>query len=103
MGPSEKRRQSPTPGGGSVVSESGKGTPLLRVNSKPTPLDDLHEALVREQKGASQREVYVEAEGTLEWRDVVRVIEIAERVGDGYVVLVTSAPDASSSGKRSHE
>jgi biopolymer transport protein ExbD len=92
IGSLERHRQSLAPVVVSVVSESGKGTAVVRVNSKPTPLDDLHKALVREQKGAPKREAYVEAEGTLEWGDVVRVIDIAERVGDGYVVLVTTAP-----------
>jgi biopolymer transport protein ExbD len=63
-----------------------------RVNSKAISPDDLDRALVREQKGALNREVYVEADGALQWGDVVRVIDIAEGVGNGYVVLLTTTP-----------
>ena len=103
IGSIAKHRQSLTPVVVSLFSETRKGTAVVRVNSKPTPLDDLHITLVREQKGASKREVYVEAERTLEWGDVAGVIDIAERVGDGYVILVTTTPDASSGDKRSHK
>lgn len=85
----------------SVVSESGKGTAVVRVNSKATSLDDLDKTLVRQQKGASQREVYVEAEGNLQWGDLVQVIDVVEGVGDGYVVLLTTTPNASSGGNSS--
>jgi len=79
----------------SVVSESGNGTAVSRVNSKTTSLDDLEKALVRA-KGASKREMYVEADSSFQWGDVARVIDIAEGVGDGYVVLLTTTPNAGS-------
>jgi biopolymer transport protein ExbD len=101
IGSLERHRQSVMPVVVSVVSESGKGTAVVRVNSKATSLDDLDKTLVRQQKGASQREVYVEAEGNLQWGDLVQVIDVVEGVGDGYVVLLTTTPNASSGGNSS--
>jgi len=96
IGSLERHRQSVTPVVVSVVSESGKGTVVVRVNSKATSLDDLDKALVRKQKGALQREVYVEAEGTVQWGDVVQVIDTVKTIGNGNVVLLTTTPNASS-------
>lgn len=94
VGSLDKHRPSLTPVVVSVVSDRGTSTAVVRVNSKATPLEALEKTLVREQKGASKRRVYIEAEGILQWSDVAPVIDIAEGVGEGYVVLLTTTPAA---------
>jgi MotA/TolQ/ExbB proton channel family protein len=70
-----------------VVAMSGNGSPLLYVNSKKTPLDELSNTVRGELKLRPGRVAYVEAESGVQWTDMVNVIDIVEH--DATVVLST--------------
>jgi hypothetical protein len=73
-----------------VVAMSVDGTPVLYVNSKKTPWDDLGNTVRSEIELRSRRVAYVEAESDVRWTDVVNVIDIAEL--EATVVLSTITP-----------
>ncbi len=79
----------------SVVSASANGSPVIRVNSRETTLDNLDEAMGQKPKAPSQWTAYVEAESSLPWGDVVSVIDVVKGL-HGNVVLLTTTPDTSS-------
>jgi MotA/TolQ/ExbB proton channel family len=79
-----------------VVAMSGDGIPVLYVNSKKTPWDELGNAVRGELELRPRRVAYVEAESGVRWTDLTNVIDI---VGlDARVVLSTTTPDMKSLG-----
>jgi uncharacterized protein (DUF2062 family) len=77
-----------------VVAMSEDGSPVLYVNSKKTPSDELGTTVRGELKLRPRRVAYVEAESGVRWTDVVYVINIVEL--DATVVLSTITPDLKS-------
>jgi hypothetical protein len=79
-----------------VVGMSVDGIPVLYVNSKKTPWDELRNTVRGELELRPRRVAYVEAESGVRWTDVVDVIDI---VGlDATLVLSTIKPDMKSPG-----
>src|ERR1700728_804167 len=74
-----------------VVAMSVDGTPVLYVNSKKTPWDELGNTIRSEIELRPRRVAYVEAESDVRWTDVVNVIYIVEL--EATVVLSTITPD----------
>jgi hypothetical protein len=77
-----------------IVAMSGDGSPVLCVNSKKTPLDEVGNTVWGELELRPRRVVYVEAESGVRWTDVANVIDIVEL--DATVVLSTITPDMKS-------
>lgn len=77
-----------------VVATGGDGIPVLYVNSKKTPWDELGNTVQRELELRPRRVAYVEAESGVRWTDVANVIDIVEL--DATVVLSTITPDMKS-------
>jgi MotA/TolQ/ExbB proton channel family len=77
-----------------VVAMSVDGVPVLYVNSKKTPWDELGNTLRGELELRPRRVTYIEAESGVRWMDVVDVIDIVEL--DATVVLSTITPDMKS-------
>ncbi len=77
-----------------VLAMSGDGSPLLYVNSKKTPLDELGNTVRAELELRPRRVAYVEAESGVQWADVANVIDVVEL--DAKVVLSTITPDMKS-------
>jgi hypothetical protein len=75
----------------SVVRGSANGSPVVRVNSKETSLDNLEDA-VAPKRTARPQTAYVEAEDTLAWDDVAKVIDAVKGL-DANVVLLTNTPN----------
>ena len=73
-----------------VVAMSVDGTPVLYVNSKKTPWDELGNTIRSEIELRPRRVAYVEAESDVRWTDVVNVIYIVEL--EATVVLSTITP-----------
>lgn len=82
----------------SVDRASANGSPLIRVNFNETPVDNLDEALVRKLKLPPQWTAYVEAEDTLPWGDVVKVVDVVKGL-DANVVLLTTKPNPNARGR----
>ena len=78
-----------------AIAAGANGSPVIRVNSRETPLFNLEEATRRELKLLAEPRVYVEAERTVAWADVTHVIDIMEGL-NAEVVLLTVTPDTSS-------
>ncbi|MHB8217249.1 MAG: MotA/TolQ/ExbB proton channel family protein [Candidatus Sulfotelmatobacter sp.] len=78
-----------------VVAMSGNGSPVIYVNSKKTPLDELGNTVRGELDLRPRRVAYVEAESGVRWTDVANVIDIVEL--DATVVVSTITPDMKSS------
>ena len=77
-----------------VVAMSGDGSPLLYVNSKKTPLDEVGNTVRGELELRPRRVAYVDAESGVRWTDVANVIDIVEL--DATVVLSTITPNMKS-------
>jgi MotA/TolQ/ExbB proton channel family len=77
-----------------VVAMSVDGIPVLYVNSKKTPWDELGNTVRSELELRPRRVAYVEAESGVSWINVVYVIDIVEP--DATVVLSTIKPDMKS-------
>ena len=75
-----------------VVAMSGNGSPLLYVNSKKTPLDELRNTVRGELELRPRRVAYVEAESGVRWTDVANVIDIVELDYAGYEVAPRWSP-----------
>jgi len=82
-----------------IRNTSGKGPPILYVNSKRTPWDRLGGTVRTALAASSESTAYVEAEHDVAWADVADAIDVVERVPD-RVVLLTNVPDISSDRKR---
>jgi biopolymer transport protein ExbD len=87
-------RVSPKPVVISIVA-GANGSPVIRVNSREIPPNNLEEATRRELKLLAEPRVYVEAESTVAWADVTNVIDMMEGL-NAEVVLLTATPDTSS-------
>jgi hypothetical protein len=75
----------------SVASVSANGSPVILVNSRETPPDNLDQAVSRKLGVPPKWTAYVEAENTLPWSDVVKVIDVVEGI-HVEVVPLTTAP-----------
>jgi hypothetical protein len=82
----------------SVVKGTANGSPVVRVNSKETSLGNLEEAVAPKRTARPQRTAYVEAEDTLAWDDVAKVIDVVKGL-DANVVLLTAKPNTNASGR----
>lgn len=75
-----------------VVSIESGGA--MMINQDPTTLDDLGYRLEEIFKTRAERVVFVRGDGTLEFQDVARVIDIAKGAGIDKVGLMTAAVEA---------
>lgn len=98
IGARDGDRLSPKPVVIAIVA-GANGSPVIRVNSKETPLDSLEEAMRRELKLHAEPRVYVEAESTVVWANVANVIDMMEGL-NADVVLLTAAPNISARYRR---
>jgi hypothetical protein len=87
-------RLSPRPVVIAIVA-GANGSPVIRVNCRETPPNNLEDATRRELKVLAEPRVYVEAESTVAWADVTSVIDMTEGL-NAEVVLLTATPDTSS-------
>lgn len=79
----------------SVIARNTGGRPILYVNSKEMPWNELGNAIQSHLKVRPHWIVYVEGESDASWRGVVRAIDVAQGQG-AEVVLLTAIPQASS-------
>jgi hypothetical protein len=77
------------------IVAGANGSPVIRVNSRGTPPNNLEGATRSELKLLAEPRVYVEAESTVAWADVTNVIGVVEGL-NAEVVLLTATPDTSS-------
>jgi biopolymer transport protein TolR len=75
-----------------VVSIESGGA--MMINQDPTTLDDLGLRLEEIFKTRAERVVFVRGDGSLEFQDVARVIDIAKGAGIDKVGLMTAAVEA---------
>jgi biopolymer transport protein ExbD len=78
-----------------AIVAGANGSPVIRVNSRETPPNNLEDATRRELKLLAEPRVYVEAESTVAWADVTNVIDMMEGL-NAEVVLLTATSDTSS-------
>jgi hypothetical protein len=78
-----------------AIVAGANGSPVIRVNSRETLPNNLEEVTRRHLKLLAKPRVYVEAESTVAWADVINVIDVMEGT-NAEVVLLTAAPDPSS-------
>ena len=74
----------------SMVSARVNGSPVILVNSRETTLGNLRESMDRRLKASSQWTAYIEAENTLSWGDVAKVIDVAKGLHTDVVLLTTT-------------
>ena len=77
------------------IFTGANGSPVIRVNSRETPPNNLEEVTRLDLKLLAEPRVYVEAESTVAWADVTNVIAVMKGL-NAEVVLLTATPDASS-------
>jgi len=99
MGPLDESSHPGKPIVISVVRARGNGSPVVRLNSKEIPLDDFNPVVIQKLGVPRKWRGYVEAESTLPWADVVRVLEVV-RDPDAGVVLLTTTPSPDSRAKK---
>jgi len=75
-----------------ILAASGNGPPVVYLNSKKTPSDELRGRLRNELRVRSQSLAYVQVEDKVSWADVVNVIDVAEGL-NANVVLLTISPN----------
>jgi hypothetical protein len=73
----------------SVIRANGNGPPVIRVNSREVPFNDLVGNMGLKPKLKPQRTAYLEAEITVPWADVANVIDALYGLGVDVVVLIT--------------
>jgi hypothetical protein len=78
-----------------AIVVGANGSPVIRVNFRETPPNNLEEATRRELKLIAEPRVFVEAESTIAWADVTNVIDIMQGL-NAEVFLLTATPDATS-------
>jgi biopolymer transport protein ExbD len=75
----------------SLVRASDGGSTVVRLKSKRIPLHNWNTAVVRNIGRSAHGEVYVEADASLPWADVVRALD-ALKGSEADVVLLTTTP-----------
>ena len=91
MGALDELQSRATPVRISLLRASNSDSVVVRLNSKEIPLENLDVAAIPKIGLSSRRKVYVEAEGALQWTDIIRVLDVV-RGSDAEVVLLTTTP-----------
>lgn len=91
IGLPDEQRHKTNPPLVSLVRASDGGSTVVRLKSKRIPLSNWNTAVVRNIGRSAHGEVYVEADASLPWADVVRALD-ALKGSEADVVLLTTTP-----------